>query len=69
MDIDDFKTHMDARFDKLEGKLDTYAIKTVEHTAEIKQLQGASKLVISIILACAGFLAAGYFSLLQGIKP
>jgi hypothetical protein len=61
--------HMDARFDKLEDKLDVYAIKTVENSQKIVALQGSSKLIITVLLACAGFLAAGYFSFLQGIKP
>ncbi len=69
METHELQAHIDSRFDKLEDKLDTYTVKTVENSQKIVALQGATKVIISVLLACAGFLAAGYFSFLQGIKP
>lgn len=61
--LDRMHAHVDHRFDKLETKLDAFATETVRHSQQIQHLQGFSKLVISILMACAGFFALAYFSL------
>jgi hypothetical protein len=62
--MSDFKTlesKMDARFDRLETKLDKYGERTTEHAEQIKTLQGYAKYGLTIFLAVCGFFAAAYF--------
>jgi len=60
--LDKVQAHVDHRFDKLESKLDGYATETVRHGQQIAGLQGHAKLIISILIACAGFFALAFFT-------
>lgn len=66
MDSQKFQAHVDARFDRLEAKMDTVAERTITHKEQIEHLQGFSKLIISILLAVFGFVAIGYVTFLKG---
>jgi hypothetical protein len=62
VDLEQFKAHMDGRLDKIESKLDTSLEKQATHASQIQHLQGFAKLVISIIIATAGFFALAFFN-------
>lgn len=65
-DSQEFRAHLDARFDRLESKMDAVNYKTITHEQQIHHLQGFSKLVISILVSVCGFLALGYLAYLKG---
>lgn len=72
MDIHDLKSHIDQRFDQLEGrldkhddKLDGHMVTVATNSATIKQLQGSTKLIITIILAVSGAIGLAYLSLVK----
>lgn len=65
----DLQRHIDDRFDKLDDRLERVELKLDDHLsrlsraeASIEWLKGHARLVITIILAAAGFLASLYFS-------
>lgn len=65
MDNKQLQDHLDARFDRLEGKLDIYAVKTVENSERIKGLKGSVALIITVIVGFAGILVTAYFNLIK----
>lgn len=62
MDFQSLKDHVDARFDRLETKIDDALTTQSKHNSQIEHLQGFAKLAISVFVACAGFFALAYFS-------
>jgi len=62
MDIKELHSHLDGRLDRIETKLDDAMTTQSTHKSQIEHLQGFAKLVISILIACAGFLALAYFN-------
>ena len=68
MSDNDLKQHLDDRFDSVDRRLERVEEKLDDHlgrlsTAEasIEWLRGHAKLVVTIIMAAAGFLASLYF--------
>lgn len=61
MDIRDLQTHVDKRFDHLESKLDTLLPEVFAHKQRLVYLEGFSKIIITILISIAGFLALAYF--------
>lgn len=64
----DLQEHIDSRFDSLDNRLERVELKLDDHLsrlshaeASIEWLKGHAKLVVTIILAAAGFLASLYF--------
>lgn len=65
----DLQRHIDDRFDKLDNRLERVELKLDDHLsrlsraeASIEWLKGHARLVLTIVLAAAGFLASLYFS-------
>jgi hypothetical protein len=65
MNHEELKQHVDSRFDRLELKLDKLGEGVVEASTDVTWLKGSVKLIWTIILSAAGFLAAAYFKLIQ----
>lgn len=53
MKPEDLKEHVDARFDRLEDKLDKYASRTTKNEADISWLRGYSKTATTLFLTLA----------------
>lgn len=66
MNNNELQSHIDARFDRIESKIDKYGEQTTKHASDIEHLRGFSKLIITILLAAGGFFAAGYITYLKG---
>lgn len=65
MDLDQLKAHMDGRFDKIEVKLDSSLETQATHASKIEHLQGFAKIIISILVATAGFFTLAFFEQLN----
>lgn len=61
-DFQAFESKLDARFDRLESKIDKYAEKTTTHAEQIKSLQGYLKHGLALFLAAVGALTAAFFT-------
>ena len=65
-DLKDLQDKMDARFDRLEEKLDKYGQQTTTHAEQIRALQGYAKHGLTLFLAAVSAIAAALF---KGINP
>ncbi len=61
MNLEEFRQHVDARFDKLEDKLSEAAVKNVSNTKDVEWLKGSVSILTTIVLALAGFFAMAFF--------
>lgn len=66
MRIEDLQHHMDARFDRLEDKVDDFQEKITENRSDIGWIKGHLKVTVTIILAAAGFMATALYESLRG---
>lgn len=71
MDQKHFQEHLDNRFDALDSRLDRVESKLDSHLerlskaeASIEWLKGHAKIVTTVILTVAGFIAAAYLTYL-----
>lgn len=56
MQLDKFREHVDVRFDKLEGKLDSYAAETIKNSNDLTWVKGAVTISITALLSIVGYL-------------
>jgi hypothetical protein len=63
--LDRLHQRVDQGFTRLESKIDKYALTTAEHSQQIKYIQGAVKVIITLMIAGAGFFATAYFNSLK----
>lgn len=68
MSENDLQRHIDDRFDRLDNRLERVELKLDDHLSRLSHaessvewLRGHAKLVTTVILAAAGFLASLYF--------
>lgn len=73
MDQERLQEHLDNRFDALDSRLDRVEYKLDSHLerlskaeASIEWLRGHAKIVTTVILTVAGFIATLYFTNLKG---
>jgi peptidoglycan hydrolase CwlO-like protein len=73
MDLHTLQRHVDAQFDKLNGKvdnldakLDSYAEAQAGHKKDIEHLQAFVRYAITASIAVAGFLALAFIDTLKG---
>lgn len=59
----DLKDHIDARFDRLENKMDDHLERLSKAEEAIVWLKGHVKLVTAVGVACLGALATAFFRL------
>ncbi len=59
--LNQLREHLDGRFDRIEGKLDTVMERTTVHATDIGYLRVGFAFLISIVIGVAGFLASGFF--------
>lgn len=60
--LDKLREHMDARFDRVEEKVDNHMGRLSRTEADITWLKGHVQWVITILVAVAGFFATAFFS-------
>lgn len=65
MDIKELQNHVDARFDKIEDKMDAFMIQTTNNTNDLTWVKGSVKLGITLLITAVGFV----ISTLVGISP
>lgn len=66
MDVDKLKAHVDARFDRLETKLDDHLQRLSKAEAAIEWLKGHVKLTTAIGLAVVGTVFGWWFTKVSG---
>lgn len=57
---------LDSRLDRVENKLDSHLERLTRAEASIEWLRGHAKIVTTVILTVAGFIATLYFTNLKG---
>lgn len=62
MDSKDLLDHLDTRFDRLETKLDDHLGRISKAETEIHWIKGSARLVLTVLISLAGFLAKLFWS-------
>lgn len=61
MDLREFKAHVDARFDKLEEKIDTGNDRGIKNETDVSWLKGGVSFLSVILLSVLAYLANAFF--------
>ena len=64
MDFEKLREHMDARFDKVEGKLDNHLDRLSKAEEAIMWMRGHLKVTTMIVISIAGWVASRYFDII-----
>lgn len=66
MDLDSLRQHMDNRFDRLEGKVDSHLDRIAQSETDISWLKGHVKFTTAVGLSVVGTVVAWWFVKVSG---